>query len=571
MVDGNRVNNPDMSGANWNAIPLSDIERIEVMDGSGSVLYGNNAVGGVINIITRKGGEQQTIIGISAGSFFSHRESIFHFRPVSWGNFSISAENISTDGYRERQASRSTSFTGGANIFLSDNLKLSLNAYFANLYFQLPGALNKGQFEDNPRLALRLDWSTMEYVPNDGDENTEYHFGGNTAFMWLPSENIELNLPLSYRGKFIQSDMPFWINGHSDRSLHAIEARPQGLLTFNSGVTPLRFLLGVDIYYTSIAANSYSSKNRQGEPGNSFNIYQWTLGPYLTTRFFLLDNLSVNAGLRFDIAKIEAQKHGTNVGGSENFQAFVYEGGIVYRPLQNLRFYVRYSTLFRYPYVDELAQVAGLPDDKLNFGLRPEAGFNAEAGAAWQFKESFNFAANFFFMNLSDEIAFFEDPDTWESSNINLDRTRRFGLNAAAALKPTGYLSIDASYSFVNAFFASGPNKDNKIPLVPAHSLNGGFLVTLPFGLELGPEFSYISQTFYGEDYANVMEAMDSRFLLNARARYVHNFESGELSFQINAKNLLNLSYVSYGKYFFGYALYPENGRSVNVSLQYRF
>jgi iron complex outermembrane receptor protein len=53
LVDGRRVNSSDLSGVDWYQIPKEVIERIEIMKGSGSVLYGDNAAGGVINIITK--------------------------------------------------------------------------------------------------------------------------------------------------------------------------------------------------------------------------------------------------------------------------------------------------------------------------------------------------------------------------------------------------------------------------------------------------------------------------------------------------------------------------------------
>jgi outer membrane cobalamin receptor len=53
LVDGRRVNEIDLSGVDWTQIPIENIERIEILRGTGSVLYGDNAVGGVINIITR--------------------------------------------------------------------------------------------------------------------------------------------------------------------------------------------------------------------------------------------------------------------------------------------------------------------------------------------------------------------------------------------------------------------------------------------------------------------------------------------------------------------------------------
>ena len=54
LVDGRRVNSTDLSGVDWYQIPKELVERIEILKSSGSVLYGDNAAGGVINIITKK-------------------------------------------------------------------------------------------------------------------------------------------------------------------------------------------------------------------------------------------------------------------------------------------------------------------------------------------------------------------------------------------------------------------------------------------------------------------------------------------------------------------------------------
>lgn len=54
LVDGRRTNQVDLSGADWSAIPLSIVERVEVIRGPSTVIYGDNATGGVINIVTKK-------------------------------------------------------------------------------------------------------------------------------------------------------------------------------------------------------------------------------------------------------------------------------------------------------------------------------------------------------------------------------------------------------------------------------------------------------------------------------------------------------------------------------------
>lgn len=575
LVDGNKINNPDMKAANWNAIPLSNIERIEVLDGSASVQYGNSAVGGVVNIITRRSGERQTLIGFSAGSpfgtsdrrFFSNRQSISHFEPTSRGSFSLAAEFEGSEGFRERQASRTANAAAGAEFFLTSNLGLSLNAFFSDLYFQLPGGLTKEQFETDPRRALRFDGS-----PNLGDENAERHFGGSAGMQWFIGNSFELNLPLSYRGNFIRMDMESF-GSFTDRSLHSLEARPQFNLTFRPANMLLRFLGGVDLYHARLDADSFRQITRTNL-SNSFSITQQTAGPFVTARFSPHPMLSFSAGARFDMTMIDAQKPASNISASQNYSAFVYEGGIVFNPFNNFRIYAKYSTLFRYPFVDELAQVSGF-SDRFNFDLRPEHGFNAEAGLSWQLGRVFSINANVFFMEIEDEIGVaFLDPDNpFDATNVNLNRTRRLGSNIGLTLTPVDFLSLDGSYSLIEAFFIGGEHTGSYIPLVPAHNIHGSLSVNLPFGLSFGPDFSYTSAMFFGEDYANAGTMLETGFLLGAHSRFVLSGEGGrEFSLQISARNLLNRRYASFGIYSWGnYFLYPANGRSVNVSLRYRF
>ena len=65
LVDGRRTNEIDLSGVDWAQIPVEQIERIEVLRGPGSVLYGDNAAAGVINIITKSPAKKFTAGGAS--------------------------------------------------------------------------------------------------------------------------------------------------------------------------------------------------------------------------------------------------------------------------------------------------------------------------------------------------------------------------------------------------------------------------------------------------------------------------------------------------------------------------
>ena len=568
LVDGNRINLPDMNNINWNSILLSDIERIELMDGSASVQYGNNAVGGVINIITRRRGERQTIAGLGFGSFFParsspfipspwgnlfHRQFISHFQPASWGSFSISGENTISGGYRDRQASRSSGLGAGVNVFLQSNLRLSFNASYSNLGFQLPGSLTGLQFEENPRQAI-----------NQEDENSEHYFSGGFGLQWFPAEDMELNLPISYKGNIRKTDMASFFS-FSDRSLHSFEARPQVTFSINIGNMPLRLLGGVDFYYANLNVYSYGTPERTGTPDN-LRVGMWTLGPYINARLTPIRDLTFSLGLRFDIARVNAVYTAmTGFDGTKFFNAFVYETGVVYNPMENLRLYARFSSLFRYPFIEEVADAW----NGFNDNLVPERGFNTELGASYSYENILDINGNFFFMSLKDEIAY--NSATW--TNENMDNTRRIGINIGLSLKPLDFISpnflnLTASYSFVNAVFTNGPNSGNFIPLVPAHNINGSIIFTLPFGLELGPDFMFTSSSYDSMDTANSMARLKSYFLLGFSARYNFDIGVGDLSILLTGKNLLNASYSPLS-YWGG--LYPADGRSISISLQYRF
>jgi iron complex outermembrane receptor protein len=85
FVDGVRVNEPDSNAVNWDLIPIQDVERIEVLPGP-SAVYGQNALSGVINIITKRGTTSpQTTITAMVGSYGQYRVSASTSGPLPKG------------------------------------------------------------------------------------------------------------------------------------------------------------------------------------------------------------------------------------------------------------------------------------------------------------------------------------------------------------------------------------------------------------------------------------------------------------------------------------------------------
>ncbi|GMO52262.1 MAG: TonB-dependent receptor [Termitinemataceae bacterium] len=553
-----------MSAYNGNSVPLSDIGRIEVLDGSASVQYGNNAVGGVINIITKKSGAAKTFIGISGGSFFSNQEIFSHSAPTKWGHFSINGGHSGTNGYRQHQASSNANASVAGTIDINDTMAIDLGVSFSKIDMQFPGYLSKAQYEDD---ASQIDNG------NFADGGVEYYLTGSAGFTFAPDDSFFIKTPLSYKWRNAESNMSVPSSTSYDNHQNSFEFRPQVSKKLSFGSMNLRILGGIDMYYADLIVTYYDNQKRTGSMSNTI-FRPFTLGPYLTLSFNPIKSLSINAGIREDIViyNIEETKPGSRTE-KKDFNSLVYEGSVAFNPIEVLKIYGKYTSLFRYPFTDELFEpVASVyqPITIYNDDLKPEHGFNAEGGIGLYIGKWADIDANFFYMKLEDEIAVVYDSFFY-SHNINMDTTQRLGANINVAAHILEYADINASYSFVNATFVDGANEGNDVPLVPQHTFYGSLLGKIPLlGLSFGPDFTYKSEFYRGGDNTNAQDKIDGYFLVGAKARWAMTKDNREYAIQVTLKNLADTKYVSQ-VYYSGYYPDADMGRSFNISLQCRY
>lgn len=146
LMDGRRVNEIDLSGTDWTQIPLEQIQRIEIVRGTGTVLYGDNAVGGVINIITKTPSEKFAFsAGSTAGSYGRNKEKM----SISGREGNIAASLFSsydsTNGYRDNSEFR-TKDIGGKIVFDPiEFLSLNLSGSYHSDNYGLPGDLSESE------------------------------------------------------------------------------------------------------------------------------------------------------------------------------------------------------------------------------------------------------------------------------------------------------------------------------------------------------------------------------------------------------------------------------------------
>lgn len=165
MIDGVEVNDPiDATRSyNWADLLLDDIDRIEIVRGPQSALYGSDAIGGVVNVITKEGsGKPKIGTLLEGGSYSTFRESIYSSGGFEKGNYSISLMHVSSDGFssakggNENDGYKNTTFSGKAGFDLFKNAEL----YGTWRYINSDNDLDYDAFIDDPNYSASTSFFT---------------------------------------------------------------------------------------------------------------------------------------------------------------------------------------------------------------------------------------------------------------------------------------------------------------------------------------------------------------------------------------------------------------------------
>src|SRR5579859_4063876 len=153
LVNGRRVNDPDQSNIDFTAIPGASIERIEIIRGNaGAVLYGDGAVGGVINVVTKNGDNAPTgtTIGGSIGSYQYREADLSTNQKIGDTSVSLFATDLVSNGYRDGNAIRERNFDAELRHPLG-NGEIYLNLRGDDQYLGLPGAIPLASWKAAPK------------------------------------------------------------------------------------------------------------------------------------------------------------------------------------------------------------------------------------------------------------------------------------------------------------------------------------------------------------------------------------------------------------------------------------
>lgn len=586
LVNGRRYQDFDLQGFDFATIPRNAIERIEVTRGnSGTVLYGDGAVGGVINIVTKTAAEEGAHGRVEgAVGSYGYEEGRFSAAKGS-GPWSASfyGNTATVSGYRQNSEARQDNVIGNINYRtpeLSGYLTLALDRQRQNLPGDLP----------NRTLVypVTLDNSRASVFPHDWGHKQDFNLtAGVTKSLWA---GAELTIDGGIRRKFQQSQFfnyfpapSFNFDPNSTESSNYINTgmtttslTPRLVMAHNAFGVPNELKTGVDLY------NTQYDSDRSQAPGtptiHHYNIRQTTAAYYALNKTSIRPDLDVSYGGRVQWAGVKASDDYSAAGDPNAFfyasnpQAppidtgewqYAAHLGAEYRITPVLAVFGRAARAFRFPNADERVG-AGSPffaTTPANFELKTQTSHDVEGG----FRVTtgrFDFQSSVYVMDLNNEIHFIPAQNV----DVNLDPTRRVGWENTAKLRLRDDLRLHAGVAYTHATFREGPNAGNDVPLVSRWSGSTGVSWDIAGKLAvLDVTARYWSSRFMDNDQGNTQPKIPANATVDVRL----GGEYQRFFWSVTVQNLFDVSYFDYSIASAStpgyYAAFPQPGRTFVV------
>lgn len=548
LVNGMPQIQPDLSAFNFNNIPIENIQTIQILPDSASVLYGDQAIGGVINIITTPINQETSSLNLYAGSFDTANVGIGHSNRLSSNtSYALSGQLYHSDNYRDHNAVNHVSVNGNLYYAAGDeNMTLSYNSFYQTQQF--PGALTRKELDMDRAQSQFGDDS----YGDEWDNNVSLQFNRNLSSLWqfkllsnLDDYNGwgELNNTLipNTESDFEQNKLTSFINPIFTRAL-----LNDGQLTLGGSTINDAYQFDSGYQNTDDTIKDYRNQN--------------ALYSYLTT--YISQKTMLNVGLRAANFTDNFKDMPNNTG-----HALVSEEGITYRESQQTKVYIKRAGSYRFPKVDEEVNYTETGEQVLN-PLKPQTGVSYTLGIAKTIQKN-KFNANVYYLKLNNEIEYIPTAQSSDIyNNENITQTKRLGLMLSDIYKVKKHYTLLTSINVVNPKITDGQFSGSDIPDVPEVTYKFRLNATLSERAT-----TYIEDVYTGQMYA----AGDTENLAGEQGGYsvfnigVNMQLKKQLVFYVKAKNIFNKEYNVYTVYnpSTGLSYYPAAGVSFYAGIKY--
>jgi iron complex outermembrane receptor protein len=570
LLDGQRLNENELVSVRWSAIPIESIERIEIMRGSGSVLYGGGATGGTINIITKT--PQLSASGVSAGASvgtYGTRE----FRTAATAaaeqfGLTLHANDYASDNYRfnnrieQRNVEGTLRWSGREGTAA---LKFGLD----NQDLRLPGARTAAQLQSDPRgTDTPGDFSTRDGARATLAVSRNLGFGEFAAELGY-RESVRTSLFKDYSG--------FGTDAYTDTRTSTWSLTPRLKIPYEALGFRHSLVVGIDVDDWDYDSQKATSRDTLGNPTARVFATQRNEGIYIQQNTAIGEDTKLTLGAREQRVTTTARdvvNPAAYASGSKTSTPYAWDVALRQNLTRTSAVYGRVRESFRIATVDEVYNPFGggppLFDSAVAL-LEPQTSREHEIGFEYRVSD-LHIRASAFLTDLKNEIYFFFPT----FSNINLPPTRRKGVEIDASLRASPILSFFGNVSVTQARFRDGQIggvdvSGNTIPLVPRNAANAGFSWLLFEGTRLNGVARYVGRQYYDNDQTNSFpDRMPAYVTVDIKVTHVQR----DLSLSLAVNNILNKQYYNYAirnNAGTSFNAYPQPDQTLLASAEYRF
>jgi len=563
LLNGQRLNPIDSGSIDWSLIPLTSIERIEVMPGSGTVLYGDRSSGGVINIITKKTADTR-YASVGVGSHGMRELSLQAGGATDSIDSSLYFQYGASDGWRTNSDQRRYALGGRINFLNEHDMHgfVDLAAFDEKLGF--PGGLWRAEYLADPAQSR-----------HPGDRSDRNGFRIRPGVMVNLSEDVALDadLVLSRDERSGFSDATNPVEQTRDLSRDFISFSPKLKIKHRLGGFSNHATVGYD--YFRGTADSRTSPT--GFQSYTQNASQTSHALYAQNIMALTEHLAWTLGMRVQRQRQSAEQSAYTdrfntpqpaVSGHSVDTREAYETGMTYRT-GDWKLYGRLGTSFRFPNTDELYGLDPLTwAPVFAIGLKPQHGIVYEVGATKKMTRG-SVSLSVYQQNLKDEIT--SDPN---GGNMNVGKTRRLGSELSAKLNITDTLHGNVGVTLEDAQIRAGAYAGREMPMVPGVQASAGLSWDASPDAVYAARLNHVGKRRYGDDYGNDAGYLSGYTTLDLIASWRIR------DWKIDAKilNAADKRYAAYAGYGFNSGTfandtfyYPADGRTFGVAARYDF
>jgi iron complex outermembrane receptor protein len=560
IVDGIPLREGDATEIRLSGIPVESIDRIEIQRGSASVLYGEGATAGVINIVTKgssygKVNANTSSAYFGAGSFGTREYRLNASRTLGAFDLQFYGMERQSDGFRTHSANDNQS--GNVSLKFTDTaFRAGLSIRREDNFTQTPGSLTLSEFYQDRRAAQASSVSNDTWVSANVSRYATFAETELAGIIWRFDAQFKKRDDSAVAVLGGTLNRMTFLSDNQFLSLNASHSNENDLWK----------------NHWIVGAEKNDWKQDRYLPDSTISTHDLLNSNSLS--FFIKDDLDlkrfdtrISAGYRTELNDRSQLQVPNDYFLERERRRSAWEFGVAKNLTPDQVVFARVAKSYRFANIDELATAKW--DGTKTIELRPQTSRDKEIGWRHRAESGQRVSLRAYKSVLDDEIIY----DTVEFANINLDPTVRRGMDVDYSVPMSSSLSFASSVSFRDARFRSGQYAGLKVPMAAREVLSVRLLWKPLPEHAWGVDTQWVAKQQVASDFEN-QYTMPGYATTDVRYTY----KQGAIDLSVVVRNIFDRNYYAYSTrawpsdYSVQYnAVYPDPGRALWVSARVHF